>query len=93
MKCISVSNMQLTYEKVSVLHRILLVIGLWLLASQPGVSAQCSELSSDMEISIDWWSVLPYSTREEEKNGNYSYNGKLVVARLLNSWLANSCVS
>ena len=74
--------MRLTHEKELVLHRIL-AMGIWLLALQPGVSAKCSDLSSDMQISVDWWSVLPYSTRVKEKNGNYSYNG--IFPNLLNS--------
>ena len=73
--------MRLTQETELVLNHIL-AMGIWLLALQPGVSAQCSELSSDIEISVDWWSVLPYSTRVREKNGNYSYHGEFILFRV-----------
>ena len=69
--------MKTLQEKPFLFHRIL-VMCIALLVLQPGAEAQCSELSSDMEIYADWWSVLPYSTRTKGKNGNYSYSGRFM---------------
>ena len=70
--------MKTLQEKPFLFHRIL-VMCIALLVLQPGAEAQCSELSGDMEIYADWWSVLPYSTRTKEKNGNYSYSGRVLL--------------
>ncbi len=72
--------MEVTLQQAYFFRRVFVVMGLWLLVSQPGVSGQCSELQKildNVEIHADWWSVLPYSVRAREKNGNYTYSGKL----------------
>ncbi|XP_028415896.1 uncharacterized protein LOC114539464 [Dendronephthya gigantea] len=51
------------------------LVGLGLLVYEPGVSGQCSEFVSPLEIHVDWWNVLPYSSREKNENGNFTYSG------------------
>lgn len=76
-RCINAANMRVTGHGSMRVFRWIFVTGLWLSALQPGVSGICSDLLSDVEIYADWWSVLPYSTRLQEKNGNYTFNGEL----------------
>ena len=68
--------------------RCIFVSSLFLSVVPPGVSGKCSLLSSkfsNVMIEVDWWSILPYSSHEKGKKGNYTYNGKF-KCKLIVSW-------
>ena len=61
------------------LLRCIFVANLFLSVLSTGVPGPCSSLSS-LEIKVDWWSILPYSTGEKQKDGNYTYTGKTLLS-------------
>ena len=61
------------------LLRCIFVANLFLSVLSTGVPGPCSSLSS-LEIKVDWWSILPYSTGEKQKDGNYTYTGKMLLS-------------
>ena len=64
------------------LLRCIFVANLFLSVLSTGVPGPCSSLSS-LEIKVDWWSILPYSTGEKQKDGNYTYTGKDLVLQMI----------